>query len=190
MSRRPYAMQEHKTNQPIINKHGRKGGRGIRPWLLMPKVLAVGIWLGGLLCGLGVALKARATAVESNKPVASEYLEALHTIFVGVAVPALLLAIIFGITLFFQHPKQFIRLRWFQVKVVIVAIAVPVSHFVMSAIMLDLRAAVAAGQSGVDEITRFAIGLAIVFIVFAFIALLGRLKPRLGQNWAKTYKKD
>ncbi len=69
----------------VPNQFGRKGGRGLRPWLLLPKMLAVGLYLGGL---------AAATLLRWARP---EDVETTHLLFRRLILPALWLALIFGV---------------------------------------------------------------------------------------------
>lgn len=165
----------------VTNIHGRKPGRGIRPWLLLPKVLCVGVYFGGVVAATFLWITADRTA----PPLAA--LNQVSRLFLYVNVPALLAAIVLGILLFFQHPRQFIRLRWFQVKLVTLVLTIPAGHLFTSSRVRMLRQAFEQGQSDADNAGQLTACLLVMVVLTAWVILLGRLKPRLGQNWARAY---
>ncbi len=167
------------------NIHGRRPGRGIRPWLLGPKVLCVGVYFGGLVAAAVICSLAELRAAEGVPP--ADLLYALRLLFLCVVVPALLGAMFFGTLLFFQHPRQFLRLRWWQVKMALVAVMVPTAHLYMSARLASVRNAASEGIYHDTALRQFNAALWLLLGLSAAVILIGRLKPRLGQNWAKTY---
>jgi len=171
-----------------VNIHGRRPGRGIRPWLLGPKVLSVGVYLGGLVSATVLWVMA-CWRVDVGDGPSVELLEALRLLFLCVVVPGLIGAMVFGIALFFQHPRQFVRLRWWQVKISLVAVMAPTAHWFMSDRLAMVRGAAESGVYDQSAMRQFGWGLVFLLAGSVMIVLLGRLKPRLGQNWAKTYAK-
>jgi hypothetical protein len=159
-----------------VNVHGRRPTRGLRPWLLIPKVLAVGAVLGMMLAMILATNAAHDFAQAGQGEGAAEYLWLVRRLFHlfierGIGIAALL-----GILLFLQHRAVFLRQRWWQAKMAALACSGALSLW-LAPRMGELNPAstpgawklVAAGQWGL-------IGLTICVIV------LGRLKPRLGQR--------
>ncbi|HEY7087424.1 MAG TPA: hypothetical protein VH518_04995 [Tepidisphaeraceae bacterium] len=178
-------MTQSPVQPEIVNIYGRKGGRGIRPWLLLPKVIAVAIYVGGLTGVLGLWLASDFTSLELNDPRRALVLDQVSRLMVFLVVPALLVAIIFGIALLLQHPKQLLRMRWLQVKLIGLAILIPSSHFYCRARFTLLRQATDHTQS--DEWARqLTLGLLVALLGSICVVILGRLKPRLGQNPARA----
>ena len=170
-----------------INTHGRVAGRGIRPWLLVPKVLAVGAYFGSLLATTVVwfAYQDGPTTPPHQHGV---LIEQVSWMFRFIVVPALLMAMVMGIMLFLQHPQVFSRLRWWRVKILTLLIGVPTAHFYLSSRLSALRHAAADHLPNQAAHLQLGVGLVVVLLGSACVILLGRLKPRLGQNWAKTYR--
>jgi len=170
------------------NIHGRVGGRGIRPWLLVPKLLAVCVYLGALVATSVVwfAYQSR-WAILSPPWEFHALVEHLSFMFRFVIVPALLVVLVLGVMLFLQHPGVFIRFRWWRLKLLLLAVGLPAAHFFMSSRLIALR------RVAVDRIddpaiqTQLSLGLLVLMAGSVLIVILGRLKPRLGQNLAKSF---
>ena len=177
------------TGKEYVNKHGRKAGRGLRPWLLIPKVLAAGTYLGILVATAAMWFMENGNIAAGAGMDQRQIVEFLSVMFRFVVVPVLLVALIFGVLLFLQHPMVFLRMRWLQLKLMLIVIFVPLSHFFMSSRLGILREACIEQKpwGGAENETSF--GLIVVVLVTMLIIFLGRQKPRLGQNWAKTYDK-
>lgn len=182
------------------NIYGRRGSRGIRPWLLVPKVIAVGIFLGSLVCTAvvwfahspasgGSAASGASSGGNSGGLSAIQLVEHVSIMFRFLVVPALLMAMILGIMLFLQHPRQFSRLRWWQVKLVTIIIAVPCAHYFMSSRLALLRQAAADQTVNEQAHWQLSVGMVTLILGAVWLIILGRLKPRLGQNWARVYQK-
>lgn len=171
----------------IENRFGRRPGRGLRPWLLMPKVIAVAIYLGTLAATLGIWLAGDLRAMDAADPRRLWTIEQVSWLTRFLTVPALLLAMALGASLLLQHPRQFLRMRWLQVKLLSIAIVIPSAHFYCSSRLAQLRQAAAMQQ--IDDVgaTHLTCGLACALAGSIWIVILGRLKPRLGQNWARSY---
>lgn len=172
----------------IVNQFGRRGGRGLRPWLLLPKVLAVGVYMGVLASILVIWATSGWTSLDKADPRRIWLIEQTGTLVRWVLVPSLLAAIIPGAGLLLQHPGTFLRLRWMQVKLAGLLVLTPVAHLFLSSRLGMLREAFHSGIANDAAARQFTVGLAIALAGFALIMVLGRLKPRLGQNWARTYK--
>ncbi len=156
----------------------RQGGRGLRPALLLPKMLAVGLLLGSLAGGVVLAA-ALPQAADANQRRWTLLL--LQRLFDWLIIPSSAAAVLFGALLFFQHPRVFWRLRWLRVKLLLVALALPGAHLYLSHQMASqLNDGNARGRG-------LLWGLAAMLAAAILIAVIGRHKPRFGQNWAKDY---
>jgi uncharacterized membrane protein len=165
------------------NKFGRRPGRGIRPWLLLPKVLCVAVYLGSLASTLAIWLPTDFTPPLSEPVLTTVRHASLLIRFV--AVPALLLAIAFGVGLLLQHPREFLRMRWLRLKLALVVVTIPAAHLYLSTRLTLLRADDA--QAAIHA-RRFALGLGATLAASAAIVVLARLKPRLGQPYLPPAK--
>lgn len=157
------------------NIHGRTGGRGLRPWLLIPKYLCVSFILGGLLAILVLCLTAWSFPAQTDQRTTAWRL--IAPIFWVQVVPATALAILLGVALLALHFTAFIRMRWLLLKIPAVVLVVPLSHWYFSNSVAAYRTA------GLSP-ALLALPLALSLIAFIGIATLGRLKPRLGQKYA------
>jgi hypothetical protein len=156
------------------NIHGRRAGRGIRPWILLPKVLCVGITLGSLVTAAVLSL---------IPPVQGPgTMPLLRQILVWVTTPALAASGILGVALLAQHPNVLLRLRWLQAKLLVTLGFTPA----LSAWGMSRYRLLTVGGAG-DAAGGMASALGAAVLVLIVIILLGRQKPRLGQNWARSY---
>jgi uncharacterized membrane protein len=169
------------TIQTYVNIHGRKGGRGVRPWLLIPKVIAIAIYVGGLATVLGLWLFSDFASIPLGDPRRELVLRVVSRLMVFVVVAALLISIALGIALFLQHPRMFARSRWFQVKALLIAFVVPVSHFYCRWCFTHL-AEVTDPSANAILARQLTAGLVFALVGSVLIVIIGRLKPRLGQN--------
>ena len=163
------------------NRFGRRGGRGIRPWLLLPKVIAVAIYIGGLAAVLGLWLSSGFTSLDLSDPRRALILDQVGRLMVFLVVPALLAAMVLGVALLLQHPRVFLRTRWLQVKLITLAILIPSGHFYCRSRVILLRQATdqASSDSTVRQLT---LALAAVLAASIGVVVVGRLKPRFGQS--------
>lgn len=174
------------------NIHGRKGGRGLRPYLILPKYVFVSIFLGGLVSLLVLAfLRPMPQRIEEwqfrIKLVAISY--------VFVVVPGLLGGMIVGLILLFSHFRAFVRMRWLQLKLLLVAVCVPCLHFYMRGKATQLHALLDRNEPGdLQQAPALWLDLrngTLSAIMFALVVIfLGRIKPRLGQNYARMQRSD
>lgn len=189
MSQSPAFDESHSQfKPPARNIHGRRPGRGLRPYLIIAKILSVACFFGGLLAVLvGVLLGPEPRDIAAWR----QELALLHRIYGGVVVPGIVAALGFGTLLFASIWRAMIRMRWFVVKMVLVAVAVPGLHVSLSGKVLALRAVLFRVEPDLRQasVLRGEIatitGLGIVFAVAAII--LGRVKPRLGQDYGRTF---
>lgn len=174
-----------------VNKHGRRATRGIRPWLLIPKIIAIGGAVGGLFATIALL----ASASPSDIAQLRQLVEDVSRLFRWVIVPSLIGCVAFGVMLFLQMPRIFLKLRWFQVKLATIVLTVPVLHVLGRTEMDRLKSAVSLPGAMSDDplvvhhlqnmLTLTCVALAVVVLLL----VLGRVKPTLRQNWAKAYKR-
>jgi uncharacterized membrane protein len=176
-------------NQASINVYGRRGGRGLRPYLIMLKIFFVSVFLGGLVSfRLLLLLQQPPASTEQWLQLNAQ----IHYFFAYLVVPAGIGAEITGLVLLATLGRVMLKMRWFQVKMLILIIGCPSLHIFMSSRTEALKqlatadtisptAAILMDQIGIG--TLFAIGFALILI------WLGRIKPRLGQNYARTFHK-
>jgi uncharacterized membrane protein len=159
------------------NVHGRKSGRGLRPWLLIPKVLCVAAAFGGYLAAAVLA--------------GAERRDALLAVLDFVVLPGLIGATLLGAILVAEHGTILLRMRWMQVKLLAVLLLVPVHLWLRSGIVLHAPTVSRFDNPGVHTgLNMLTLGRAAVPVVLTgLIVWLGRHKPRLGQNVATVYQK-
>lgn len=158
----------------------RRRGRGRRPWLLLLKYLGLVGFLGGL-----AALAAMGWLVpEPDSMVGWTTLRAaVRAVFFPCLFAGLVVTIVAGLALYLQHPRIFAAQRWFRLKVVLLAVSIPVLHFWTRGRMLDVDAALAAEDlpAIADAWRRVSIAFAVGFFAMLPIGAIGRIKPRLGE---------
>lgn len=171
------------AKQEYVNIHGRKGGRGLRPWFLIPKVLCLAIFVGAYVAATVLWFYYRLGYSDG----AVWPVRAVSVVFLRVIVPSLFATLLFGLLLFAQHPKVFITRRWLQTKLVI-AVALIGTHTIARGTFQSIKAVVldASWQGETAEIeaecARFSICLILGLIGAVLLVFLGRYKPRLGQQ--------
>lgn len=174
----------------VVNQSGRKGGRGIRPWLLIPKVLAVCVYFGGVVAAWGIWNFGGYFDVDKSYPQGLWVIEVLSRLFLYVIVPALIIAILLGIALFLQHRREIARMWWWRVKMTVLVIYIPAAHLWMSSRLGLLRDAVRSevwNDAAAEQLSR---GFLLVIIGAIAIIWLGRQKPRLGQKYGGMAPRD
>lgn len=170
------------------NIHGRRAGRGLRPWLLVPKVLAVGCLFGGLVSALLLLTVARPSPQDTAAW--AHWLNVISILFRYLVVPASLAVVSFGLLLTLQAPRILLAQRWLQVKLLLLVTTLPPLHFLARYRFHQLRQADPAltPPSSAPQPTCGVLACVITaVIVVAILVTLSRVKPRLGQNWAQTY---
>jgi hypothetical protein len=167
---------------PYVNRYGRRGGRGFRPLLLMPKVLSVAAFFGGTVAAAVIAF-----FPPSSWPQRREWVELLGLLFRGLIVPALIASLLLGAALLWQQGRVLLRMRWLRGKLITLVVAVPTLHWFLSAQLGRLRAAAGApevagaGSAWAAALLLLRVGLLVAVGVVAWLIVLGRHKPRLGQ---------
>ncbi len=163
------------------NQHGRKPGRGLRPWLLIPKILAVAVVFGGFVA-VAVLLHTRAT---DNLDQWKSLIDAVRRIFRFAIVPGVLLIVLLGVLLLLQHPRVFLRMRWMQLKIVLI-LGLPVLHLRARTLLHDIVAELDSGRTQHLEahMAAFTLTCDVTILLLALLIFFGRYKPRLG--WKAT----
>ena len=152
----------------VVNVHGRKWGRGLRPFVLVPKVLAVGGLFGGAVA-VGV-LWARGEV------------EPAAAVVRWVVIPATIVASVCGAALMVLAGAGVMwRQRWLRVKLALLAVGVPATHVWLASQVHATRA----GRPGAAG--WGAAGLGVVIAGVVVVVVLGRVKPRLGQDWGRAF---
>lgn len=167
-----------------INMHGRKGGRGIRPWLLIPKYLCVSVYFGSLV--------AMAVLLAMGDGPTFDVDLAIRAIGFFMTIPAGVLSAVFGVLLLLQHPQAFLRMRWMQAKLLVVSMVLPGLELCGIWYYRGLVASHDTWENGQlsyfiwrdgEHDLRWLLYIVVGTIVAAICAIvLGRLKPRLGQR--------
>lgn len=164
-----------------INRHGRKPGRGLRPWLLLPKILGVGAAFGGLLSATALWL-----SCDHESPLPGVVLACIGVLFRAVIVPGLVVAIVMGAALLWHHGRVMLAMRWVWAKLVLTAAGVPVLHVFMASRLELLEEAAKDGIVAPTATTQFTWGLAVSLAWVAGLIVLGRHKPRLGRGYFRV----
>jgi hypothetical protein len=162
------------------NKHGRKPGRGIRPWLLIPKVLSVAALFGGFL--------AASVLLHTHHPTThaqwADLIENVGTLFQRLIVPAVFCVIAFGLLLLLQHWRVFLTMRWMRVKLLLLLLALPPLH--LTGRWLIGQARLALDANDLDRVAtlmaRFTLTADLAVLALVIVIWIGRHKPRLGQS--------
>jgi uncharacterized membrane protein len=169
------------------NMYGRRGGRGVRPWLLVPKVVAIALYVGGLAAVTFIWVGSRYNAMAPDDARRQWVLNLVGRMMVFFVVPALLIAMVLGVLLLLQHPRVYLRMRWLRVKLLLLLIVIPFGHFWCRTQTLKLRDAGTSIEARNVAASRLSMGLIGTLIGSIGVVVIGRSRPRLGQNWARDY---
>ena len=155
-----------------LNKYGRRGGRGLRPYLITLKVFSVAACFGGLAAG---------QTLLGTDSIGARGAQMLYR---GTIIPGLVGAVVLGLILAFTIGRPLIRMRWFLLKMLLLALAAPPLHAYAAARCRDWAAAPAteAANAPLRRDLQGATGAGL--LLAAALVTLGRTKPRLGQNYA------
>ncbi len=155
------------AQQQYTNIHGRKWGRGLRPWLLLPKYVCISLILGGVAAIAVLGFVAGDDSQSANLAQAILY----YQVF-----PALGGATLLGLALLWHHGPVMFKMRWLWAKLAAVVVAGALLHLLLKKQIL-LQQQTPPGKVGIAAI--------IVMAAFILVAVLGRLKPRLWQPFVK-----
>lgn len=162
-------------------RQGRKRGRGLRPWLIQLKLAGLGLFFGGVAALVAIG------ALGPEPVDAAGWVQlrgVMRAVFWPCVFGGLVVAIAAGLALFAHHPRVFARTRWFRLKFVLLLVCLPSLH-------LGARSRVTAFYAAIetealpelparqDHVT---IAFALAFVVMAAIAMIGKFKPRLGEE--------
>lgn len=188
---RPWLHNIHMSKPRYENIHGRRPGRGVRPYFLMAKTVLVAALIGGLISLLALILL-------PSMPVSDEgrrtYTDALHRAYTWIIIPSLVGSMAMGLCLLACTGKPLLRMRWLQVKALLIAVCVPLLHSFIRNRSQGLQSLL--DTDGADPATIAALHTRILWgtaaaLMFAVItAMLGRIKPRLGQRYGSTAKAE
>lgn len=153
------------------NKHGRIPGRGLRPWLLIPKVFAVAALFGGLVAMAAIAMTRRVEAYPFDD---ASRVTMLRRVYLHVVVPGFVVAMLCGWGLALQHVKVFARQRWVWAKAA--------SGWLLTAGVAISGYLVWSDGAAVDGTLKAALFGSVA--AAALVIYFGRHKPRLGRKAA------
>jgi uncharacterized membrane protein len=179
-------MPQKKT---YTNIYGRRAGRGARPYLIMLKLLFVSTFLGSLI---SFRMLWFLQSSPSSSRQWTRLIEQTHHFFTYLVIPSAIGAIIIGLILLASLGRVMLKMRWFQVKMVLLIIGVPCLHGVMRSRITSLQNAIVnSAPAPTAESLANQLGLgAMAAIGFALILIwLGRVKPRLAQDYGRAYQK-
>ncbi|MCC5828148.1 MAG: hypothetical protein JJU36_01750 [Phycisphaeraceae bacterium] len=195
--------------QSYTNRFGRKGGRGLRPWFLLPKVVTVAVFLGAMAAVVVLCLTPGKSPEPADRPaggaaivatdaasgghggvaigqrnlIEADRLQQVSALYRWLIIPASTLAMILGVILLvLDQPRILLGLRWLQLKLALLAVSLPVMHLGSLLLMRTWRQAVEENTMPM-ETYRHAFGwstLAMTVVLVA-VTLISRHKPRLGQ---------
>lgn len=170
------------------NIHGRRAGRGARPYLIVVKLLSVAAFIGGLICVLVLAL---AGPPPEDLAAWRAQAELIRRTYLGLIIPGVTVAVATGLLLFASIWRVMIRMRWFVTKAILVIVCVPALHVFMRGRSVALRAALNAEPpdfAAAEAIRSHLLAGTVAALAFAIAAMiLGRIKPRLGQDYGRTF---
>lgn len=170
-----------------VNQHGRKWGRGLRPWLLIPKVLCVAAGFGGTLAA-GVCLATIKPGHSQGQIVLIATIA--RRIIDGLVIPSLVLTVMLSVGLLAMHGLYMVRMRWLGVKLLLVIGLMPWPLLGARSQMRWLVRADPMVHSAYPAggVTLGLLNVAGALLLWIAIIWLGRHKPRLGQNIATVYQ--
>ena len=162
------------------NKHGRKPGRGLRPFILIPKILSVAALLGGFLA-VSILLHAKDP---QNLDQWRSLIGTVNILFLRLIVPAVFSVVFFGLLLLLSHWRVFLAQRWFRLKLLLLVIALPPLHLTGRYLVHRSQHALAEGDLEQVEhlMGRFSLTVDIAVLAVALVMGLSRHKPRLGKS--------
>jgi len=152
--------------------------RGVQPWLQVPVILSAAVVLGGLVSASVISRFGSARSLEQWQTLVG----ATRNLFRYAIVPGVICLLLFGTLLLLRRPRVFLRMRWMQVKLVLLAAPIAL-HFrargLMHQIVQALEQARTKDMGSLMDSFTFTCDAAILAVVL--VVLLGRLKPALGQ---------
>lgn len=169
-----------------INIHGRRWGRGLRPYLIIVKLVCVSGFLGGLTALLALVFLGPPPEDARHW---QEMALWIHRAYVRLILPSLWGAMFTGILLLIPIWKYIVRMRWFVLKLVIIASFALPMHLLMRACTLILQGEVAEPidlTKAARTLDMLYIGTGMTLLFGLVLLVLGRIKPRLGQVYGRA----
>lgn len=155
--------------------------------MIMLKIICVGLFLGGLVSFLVLAA---GRSEEAGSEQAEEFAALAHRMYGRLIVPGVVGAEVAGLLLTASIWRVMIRMRWFQLKMLVLLIGCPGLHLFM---VTRLTAFDEMFKGGFDEAvavslhTQMLAGTAAAIVYALLMIWLGRIKPRLGQDYGRTF---
>lgn len=173
------------------NIHGRRAGRGIRPYLIVGKLLSVSLIIGGLasLCAT------QWLQPESNDAAGwAQRVQAVHMAYSRVIIPGFAGALVFGALLASTMLPVLLRMRWFVVKLALLMVCVPTLHGLTRSWLSATRVALMQEPPDLNVVAdldaRLMWGTLAALLLAVAVMILGRIKPRLGQDYGRTFARS
>ncbi len=170
-----------------MNQFGRRGGRGARPYLIMLKVICVGLFLGGLV---SFVILVAGRPVDAAPEQSEAFAALTHRMYGRLIVPAVIGAEVTGLLLTASIWRVMIRMRWFRLKMLILLIGCPGLHLFMVSRLTAFDEMLRAGFDQARAValhTQMLAGTAAAIVYALLMIWLGRIKPRLGQDYGRTF---
>lgn len=176
-------MLKQDATQPAVkkptNRFGRKGGRGLRPWLLMPKIVAIAVLLGGLVA---IAVLIETSPRQTHDENQAVYAHVMR-LFQWMVVPGALVAMACGVGLAAMHGTVMFTRRWMVVKLCVIVVGGALLWVLLSFHLDHIGREMSVGD---PDGPRGPWGMLALLCEVAAVGLvgiiwLGRHKPRLGQ---------
>lgn len=172
----------------VRNIHGRRPGRGARPYLIVVKILAVTAFVGGLAT---VLLAVLWTAEPTDVAAWRDQTGLIGRIYTRVIIPGSTVAILTGVLLAASIWRVMVRMRWFVAKMLLIAAAMPSLHLFLRSRAAALHEVLAAAVPDLARAGQLRqelfVGTAAALFVAVAAIVLGRVKPRLGQDYGRTF---
>ncbi len=163
-----------------VSPHARGRGGGIRPWLILVKLAGLTAAFGGL-----GALVAIGITIEPPDDIAGWVMlrDIMRAIFLPCVLGGLSVTILAGVALWLRQPRVFLSRRWFRVKALLLLVALPSLHLWARGRATTFYDAIDAGAIAElpDLSDRVTFAFATAIVILFGIAIIGRVKPRLGQ---------
>jgi hypothetical protein len=156
----------------------------------MAKSIGLFCFIGGLAAAAGMAYGGPLPDGLAEWKLAAEH---FHFIIVPGMVGGGILTLAAGVCLWLQMPRVFLRMRWFQVKIPLVAILVGGFHLWGRSTALRLHEVLDQPERILQAPPiwgRLSMIMLLAFFAMLLIACLGRVKPRLGQAIGPVAKKS
>jgi uncharacterized membrane protein len=147
-------------------------------------VICVGLIVGGTFSLLVLQLLGPTPAGGERRDFAALIARAHRLVIITGAAGAML----FGALLLMEPFRALIRMRWLQVKLGLIVVFVPGMHLLMRSGVAALAEAENAASARSAHAQLLA-GTIVTLVGAIMLVVLGRIKPRLGQDYGRTFAK-